>query len=83
MDVLNEVFEQEFLRVKEDVNEEVNHAFLQLIDAYSDKKSHKAIKDMVYKIYSQSSSSPWPKEWIVSLVEPYKVESVEELLTYR
>ncbi len=77
MDVLNEVFEQEFLRAKEDVE---NSIFLQLVDAYSDKRSHKAIKDMVYKIYSQSASSPWPKEWMASLVEPYKVDSVEELL---
>ena len=76
MDVLNEVFEQEFLRAKE----ESNSSFLQLIDAYSDKRSHKVIKDMVYKIYSQSSSSPWPKEWMTSLVEPYKVDSAEELL---
>lgn len=77
IDVLNEVFEQEFLRVKE---EGENQQFLKLIDAYSDKRSHKAIKDMVYKIYSQSSSSPWPKEWMESLVEPYKVDSVEELV---
>ncbi len=77
MDVLNELFEQEFLRAKEDAS---NHQFLQLIDAYSDKRSHKAVKDMVYKIYSQSSSSPWPKEWIVSLAAPYRVDSTEELL---
>ncbi|MBQ6845415.1 MAG: helicase-exonuclease AddAB subunit AddA [Agathobacter sp.] len=77
MDVLNEVFEQEFLRAKEETSD---GRFLQLIDAYSDKRSHKAIKDMVYKIYSQSSSSPWPKEWIASLVEPYKVDNAEELL---
>lgn len=96
MDVLNEVFEQEFLRAKEETfldeisagemesdekqSTSLHSPFLQLIDAYSDKRSHKAIKDMVYKIYSQSSSSPWPKEWIVSLTEPYKVDSAEELL---
>lgn len=77
MDVLNEVFEQAFFNAKEN---ETYSSFLHLIDAYSDKRSHKAVKDMVYKIYSQSSSSPWPKEWMSSLVEPYKVNSVEELL---
>ena len=76
MDVLNEVFEQEFLRAKE----ESNSSFLQLIDAYSDKRSHKVIKDMVYKVYSQSSSSPWPKEWMTSLVQLYGVDSPEALL---
>ncbi len=82
MDVLNDVFEQEFVRAKEisQQDEGMESRFLQLIDAYSDKRSNKAIKDMVYKIYSQSASSPWPKEWIGSLVEPYKVESVEALI---
>lgn len=75
MDVLNEVFEQEFLLAKG----EEKSSFLQLIDAYSDKRSHKAIKDMVYKIYCQSASNPWPKEWIQSLAAPYKVDSEDEL----
>ena len=74
MDVLNDVFEQEFVSAKE------NDVFLQLIDAYSDKRSNKPVKDMVYKIYSQSASSPWPKQWIHSLIEPYKVESVDALV---
>ena len=77
MDVLNEVFEQEFARCKESGEDDI---FLQLVDAYSDKRSNKAIKDMVYKIYTQSASSPWPKEWITSLTEPYKVETKDELL---
>lgn len=72
MDVLKEVFEKEYQGADE--------KFLRLVDAYSDKRSNKAIKDMVYKIYNQSASSPWPKEWIASLVEPYKVETIEELL---
>ena len=77
-DVLNEVFEKEYARVQ--AKEVRNDAFLQLVDAYSDKRSNQAVKDMVFKIYSQSASNPWPKEWIASLVEPYMVESKEELL---
>ena len=72
MDVLNEVFEREY--------EKQTPSFFQLVDAYSDKRSNKAVKDMVAKIYHQSSSNPWPKEWIASLVRPYLVESEEELL---
>ena len=72
MDVLQEVFEKEY--------QQADEKFLNLVDAYSDKRSNKAIKDMVYKIYSQSASSPWPREWIASLIEPYRVETVEELL---
>ena len=72
MDVLNEVFEKEY--------EKQTPSFLQLVDAYSDKRNNKAVKDMVAKIYHQSLSNPWPKEWISSLVKPYLVESKEELL---
>ena len=72
MDVLNDLFEQEY--------EKGSEAFLRLVDAYSDKRSNKAVKDMVSKIYHQSSSSPWPKEWIAALAAPYQVNSQEELL---
>ena len=72
MDVLNEVFEQEY--------EKASDLFLQLADAYSDKRSNKAVKEMVAKIYRQSASNPWPKEWVRSLSKPYEAESKEELL---
>ncbi len=94
MDVLDAVFEAEFTRAKEvseilrdhPAQEELSLAnreslrFLELIDAYSDKRSNRAVKDMVSKIYHQSASNPWPKEWIESLSRPYLVESEEELL---
>ena len=72
LDVLNEVFEKEY--------EKQTDAFLQLVDAYSDKRSNKVVKDMVAKIYRQSASNPWPKEWVESLVQPYLVGTKEELL---
>ena len=56
LDVLNEVFEKNY--------ETETPAFLHLVDAYSDKRSNKTIKDMVAKIYHQSASNPWPEEWI-------------------
>lgn len=72
MDVLNEVFEREY--------ERQTPQFLGLVDAYSDKRSNKAVKDMVSKIYTQSASNPWPKEWVTSLIKPYMADSAEELL---
>ena len=72
LDVLNEVFEAEYNRGDE--------SFLQLVDTYSTKNSNKTVKEMVLKIYRQSASNPWPKEWVASLASPYKVESAEELL---
>ena len=79
MDVLNEVFEQEYLRHSSPMEEETDH-FLTLVDAYSDKRSNSAIKEMVSKIYTQSASNPWPKEWVKSLIQPYLAESKEALL---
>lgn len=71
-DVLDVVFEKEY--------EIQTPAFLNLVDAYSDKRSNKAVKDMVSKIYHQSSSNPWPREWVASLAEPYMVDSKDALL---
>lgn len=83
IDVLNDVFEQEYARHSGvDMGDGTfpQDNFLDLVDAYSDKKSNKAVKDMVSKIYNQSASNPWPKEWVASLAEPYRVNSKEELL---
>ena len=81
MDVLNDVFEQEYARYSSVLDvEEYDDCFLQLVDAYSDKRSNKAVKDMVAKIYTQSASNPWPKEWVQSLAKPYMVANKEELL---
>lgn len=81
MDVLNEVFEQEYQRHSNILSDEqCEDYFLQFVDAYSDKRSNKAVKDMISKIYTQSASNPWPKEWVQSLIEPYMVLSKEELL---
>ena len=79
MDVLNEVFEREYARHGNSLEEEQDH-FLELVDAYSDKRSNKAIKEMISKIYTQSASNPWPKEWVASLAQPYMASSKEELL---
>ena len=71
-DVLNDVFEKEYAVG--------NDSFIELVDAYSDKRSNKAVKEMIFKIYAQSASNPWPKEWVESLIQPYMAESKEELL---
>ena len=81
MDVLNEVFEREYQRHEKGLEAGAyEDHFLQLVDAYSDKRSNKAVKDMISKIYTQSASNPWPKEWVQSLTQPYRVESKDALL---
>ena len=78
-DVLNDVFEQEYASHSSPLDAEKDH-FLELVDAYSDKRSNKAVKEMIFKIYTQSASNPWPKEWVNSLIKPYMAETKEELL---
>lgn len=73
LDVLDELFEKNYSKPE-------NARFLQLIDAYSGKRSNQAVKDMVTKIYKLSASNPWPKEWIAKLVESYQVKDEKELL---
>lgn len=81
MDVLNEVFEREYANHASKLDRQIcEDHFLELVDAYSDKRSNKAVKEMISKIYTQSASNPWPKEWVSSLLKPYMVDSVEELL---
>ena len=81
MDVLNDVFESEYIRHGSTLEAEVcQDHFLELVDAYSDKRSNKAVKEMISKIYTQSASNPWPKEWVASLIQPYEVNTKEELL---
>ena len=79
-DVLNAVFEQEYARHSQAIRDAVEDHFLALVDAYSDKRSNQAVKEMVSKIYTQSVSNPWPKEWVQSLIGPYMAENKEELL---
>ena len=81
MDVLNEVFEKEYARHSSSLDmEDCKDSFLALVDAYSDKRSNKAVKEMISKIYTQSASNPWPKEWVTSLLQPYTVSSKDELV---
>ena len=74
-DVLDRVFEE---------NYEAKHAqFLTLIDAYSNKRSDQAVRDMVSKLYRMSLSSPWPKEWIGQLAEPYEAKDAKDYYSRR
>lgn len=83
-DVLNAVFEQEYASHSQVFENKEDNAkeddFLFLVDAYSDKRSNKAVKEMISKIYTQSASNPWPKEWVQSLIGPYMAQTKEELL---
>ncbi len=71
MDVLKEIFHEEY--------EAESEAFLSFMKGYSGRTDDK-VKNMVLKIYRNSRSHPWPKEWFASCMENYEVDSVEEML---
>ena len=71
---------QEVIKSLQNEKKPEKDRFLQLVDAYSDKRSNKAVKNMVAKIYHQSASNPWPKEWIENLANLYEVQTEQELL---
>lgn len=70
-DVLKQVFEDYYASGQE--------SFLALVDAYAGKRNDQAVKDMVFKLYRMSLSSPWPEEWLKGLLSPYQVKGPEEL----
>ncbi|MCM1493704.1 MAG: helicase-exonuclease AddAB subunit AddA [Muribaculaceae bacterium] len=71
LDVLGEVFEENYAAGRED--------FLALVDAYGGKRGDAPVRSMVGNIYRMSLSSPWPLEWIEGLARPYQAGTVEEL----
>lgn len=71
-DILGELFEEKY---KED-----SVSFLNLIDAYSGKRNDANVRDMVLKIYHQSASDSWPREWMQGLAKLYDARTKEELL---
>ncbi len=73
-DVLKQVFEENYAA------EGTNASFERLIDTYAGKRNDQTVKEMVGKVYHMSLSSPWPKEWIKTLAQPYQASSIEELL---
>ena len=65
--------------VLEDYYGKKSEAVLRLSDAYSKGNSDKAVVDMILRLANEAMTNPWPKEWLDSLLLPYKISSIEEL----
>ena len=55
-----------------------NEDFYALVNAYSGKKSDKAIEDLINKIYNYARSYPWPHEWLQSCIDTGSATTVDE-----
>ena len=64
-EVLEELFEEKY--------EEKNEAFQTLIKTYTSYRDDTPLKDLILKIYSYISSSPYPKKWLETAVEKFNL----------
>lgn len=70
-EVLDELFEDKY-EAEED-------EFLNLIDAYSDSRSDKKLKDIVLDLYRFSMSGPWPERWLKEKADEFNISTKDEL----
>ncbi len=65
-EVLDELFEEKY--------EEKNEDFQQLIKTYTSYRDDTPLKDLILKIYSYISSSPYPKKWLDDAIERFNIK---------
>ena len=65
-EVLDELFEEKY--------EENNMDFQQLIKTYTSYRDDTPLKDLILKIYSYISSSPYPKKWLDDAIERFSIK---------
>ena len=65
-EVLDELFEEKY--------EEKNEDFQKLIKTYTSYRDDTPLKDLILKIYSYISSSPYPKKWLDDAVERFNIK---------
>ena len=64
-EVLEELFEEKY--------EEKNEDFQKLIKTYTSYRDDTPLKDLILKIYSYISSSPYPKKWLDDAIERFNI----------
>ena len=64
-EVLEELFEEKY--------EEQNEDFQKLIKTYTSYRDDTPLKDLILKIYSYISSSPYPKKWLDDAIERFNI----------
>lgn len=53
--------------------------FLLFAESYSNGKNEDAIRDMVFSLYNQARSNPWPSEWLEKGKESFAVSDADGL----
>ncbi|TCK92393.1 DNA helicase/exodeoxyribonuclease V subunit A [Natranaerovirga hydrolytica] len=72
-DVIKDVLEKHY-KLKED-------EFLALVESYTTNRSDDPLEEIILKIYTFAQSYPWPKKWLNNQIEPFNVQTIEDLET--
>ena len=70
-EIINELFEE--LYEEDDVD------FKDLVEAYSGYKDDEKLKEMVLNLYRFSMSGPWPEKWLYEKAEAFNINTLDEL----
>lgn len=65
--------EEVFAAILEECFEEKEASFLSFVENYSSGRNEDAIRDMVFSLYEQAVSNPWPEEWLQESARCYDV----------
>jgi ATP-dependent helicase/nuclease subunit A len=71
---LSFIAEEAIEELFEECYEKEDEEFLNLIESYSSKKNDDGLIDAVMSIYKYAISSPYPKLWLSSIKEDYKID---------
>lgn len=71
--------EEVFTNVIEQFYAQKDDAFLQFSENYSSGKNDDAIKEMVFALYDQARSNPWPADWLADTRSVYQIEDETDL----
>ncbi|HFL3590267.1 TPA: helicase-exonuclease AddAB subunit AddA [Clostridioides difficile] len=60
--------------VFEDLYEERDEGFLNLVESYAERGGDKEVQDIILGIYSFAMSSPEPKKWLIDSAERFNID---------
>lgn len=70
-EIINELFE--------DLYEDNDKEFKDLVEAYSGYRDDEKLKDMILSLYRFSMSGPWPEAWLYEKAEDFNIDTLEQL----
>ena len=66
-------------RILSEAYEEGSEEFHEFVEAFSTGRSDDGLVELIRKLYTFSTSYPYPKEWLVSCKDAYQISSVKEV----